>query len=243
MPEFRNPNQGGSGGGSQDNRSFLIMMIVMISVIFGLQYWHSQHNPPVAPPTSTEAPAAPPATSTSTPPAATSAASAASATRSVGNTPAVVAAEEATTVVENELYRITFSNRGGQVSSWILKKYKDSEGHPLDLVHSGASALYGYPLSLYTYDDGLNTQLATALYVPSSTGTLEAPATLTFKYAAGNLSVTKTFTFGANYLVHADTVVLKDGAPIRALLSWPAGLGDMDTTATYGGTQVDTSSN
>jgi len=219
------------------------MMIVMISVIFGLQYWHSQHNPPVAPPTSTEAPAAPPATSTSTPPAATSAASAASATRSVGNTPAVVAAEEATTVVENELYRITFSNRGGQVSSWILKKYKDSEGHPLDLVHSGASALYGYPLSLYTYDDGLNTQLATALYVPSSTGTLEAPATLTFKYAAGNLSVTKTFTFGANYLVHADTVVLKDGAPIRALLSWPAGLGDMDTTATYGGTQVDTSSN
>jgi len=233
LPEFRNPNQG--GGGSQDNRSFLIMMIVMISVIFGLQYWRSQHNPPIAAP-DTQTAAAIPAPSTSAPPAATSAST------SVGSTPAVAAAAETTTVVENELYRITFSNRGGQVTSWILKKYKDIEGHPLDLVHSGASALYGYPLSLYTYDDGLNSQLATALYVPSSSGTLEAPATLTFKYAAGNLSVTKTFTFGASYLVHADTVVLKEGAPIRALLSWPAGLGDMDTTMAYAGAQVDTSS-
>ena len=213
------------------------MMVVMISVIFGLQYWRSQHNPPTAPPdqqTAVSTPSAPAEVQTSAP---------APTTGATASTPAVIAAVQTSTIVENELYRITFSNRGGQVTSWILKKYKDTEGHPLDLVHDGASALYGYPLSLYTYDEGLTKQLASALYVASSTGTLEAPASLTFKYAAGNLSVTKTFTFAADYLVHADTIVLRDGSPIRALLSWPAGLGDMETTLAYGGAQVDTSSN
>ena len=109
------------------------------------------------------------------------------------------------------------------------------------MVHDGAAKLYGYPLSLYTYDANLNQQLASALYVPSATGTLQAPATLTFKYSQGNLSVTKTFTFADTYVIHADTQVLRDGAPIRALLSWPAGLGDMETASTYAGAQIDTS--
>ena len=47
----------------------------------------------------------------------------------------VAATAESTTVVENELYRITFTNRGAQVNSWILKKYKDDNGKPLDLVN------------------------------------------------------------------------------------------------------------
>ena len=98
-------------------------------------------------------------------------------------------------------------------------------------------------MSLYTYDQGLNQQLSSALYVPSATGTLQAPAKLTFKYSEGNLSVTKTFTFGDTYVVHADTEVLRDGAPVRALLTWPAGLGDMDTVTTYAAAQIDTNSN
>jgi YidC/Oxa1 family membrane protein insertase len=152
----------------------------------------------------------------------------------------VQAAAATSTIVENELYRITFTNRGGQVSSWILKKFTDNEGHPLDLVHDGASALYGYPLSLYTYDAGLTSQLANALYVPSATGVLEAPSTLSFDYSAGNIVVHKTFTFGADYVIRADTVVLRDGIPIRALLAWPAGLGDMENAAAYVSAVVDT---
>ena len=215
------------------------MMIVMLSVIFGLQYWRTQRNPPTASPDQPGAVSAP----ASSPSAASATSAAAARTQPSAATPAVVAAAQTSTVVENELYRITFSNRGGQVTSWILKKYKDTAGHPLDLVHDGASELYGYPLSLYTYDDGLTNQLSSALYVASATGTLEAPASLTFKYAAGSLSVTKTFTFGSDYVIRADTEVLRDGAPVRALLSWPAGLGDMETAMTYAGAQVDTSAN
>jgi YidC/Oxa1 family membrane protein insertase len=145
--------------------------------------------------------------------------------------------------VENELYRITFSNRGGQVTSWILKKYRDSEGNPLDIVHEGAAKQFGYPLSLYTYDPTLTRSLANALYVPSATGSLQAPASLTFKFAAGNVTVEKTFTFDATYTIHADTQVLRDGVPIRTLVAWPAGFGDQETLQNYAGAQIDTSQN
>ena len=239
MPEFKNPNQG--GGGSQDNRSFLLMMIVALGVIFGLQYWRAQKNPALESPENKAAVTAP-ANAANSPGSTAAAPTAGMAKAGDAATPAVVAAAQTSTIVENELYKITFSNQGGQVTSWILKKYKDNAGHPLDMVHDGAAKLYGYPLSLYTYDSGLNQQLASALYVPSATGTLQAPASLTFKYSQGNLSVTKTFTFSDTYVIHADTVVLRDGAPIRALVSWPAGLGDMETAMTYAGAQVDTNS-
>lgn len=246
MPEIRNPNQG--GGGSQDNRSFLIMMIVMAGVLFGLTYWRSKHNP------QTQEPSAPAAVTQSTSnspvpniPTATQASVAqkpgAPQSGNAQGAPAIQATAESTTVVENELYRITFSNRGADVISWVLKGYKDNEGNPLDLVHDGAAKQFGYPLSLYTYDAGLTQGLAQALYVPSATGTLQAPASLSFNYSAGNVTVHKTFTFGADYVVHADATVLRDGAPIRALLAWPGGLGDMETLQAYAGALIDTSSN
>ena len=46
------------------------------------------------------------------------------------------AAAESETVVENDLYRIRFTNRGAQVKSWVLKKYKDDKGQPLELVQN-----------------------------------------------------------------------------------------------------------
>jgi YidC/Oxa1 family membrane protein insertase len=186
--------------------------------------------------------ATPAATAPATQTAQTSA-TAANPSTSATAVPTITAAAQTSTTVENELYKITFSNRGGQVTSWILKKFTDNAGHPLDIVHEGAARLYGYPLSLYTYDDSLTKTLANALYVPSATGTLPSPATLSFNYASGNLVVHKTFTFGTDYLVHADTVVLRDGVPIRALLSWPAGLGDMESAIAYSSAVVDTSIN
>ena len=238
MPEYKNPNQ--AGGGTTDNRSFLVMMIVMIGVLAGLQYWRAHHNPETASPRDTAATAQSALTpsNSSTPAAAPSALPA-----GTPATPAIQAAAEQTTVVENNFYRITFSNQGGSVRSWILKKYTDNDGKPLDLVHEGASKLFGYPLSLYTYDQALTQTLASALYVPSATGTLTAPASLTFQYAAGNLKVTKTFSFGNDYVVHADTEVLRDGAPVSAPLAWPAALGDMENATAYAASTVDFSQN
>src|SRR5262245_31699722 len=43
---------------------------------------------------------------------------------------------ESETVIENDLYRITFTNRGALVKSWILKKFDDDRGNSLELVNS-----------------------------------------------------------------------------------------------------------
>ncbi|MES2392787.1 MAG: membrane protein insertase YidC [Acidobacteriota bacterium] len=231
MPEFKNPNQAGGAGG-QDTRSFLVMIIVMFGAIAGLTWWNSKHAPPPPP---------------DNPPAAVSHAPAAAptlgATTSPVAAPVLKAEAETTTTVENELYQVTFSNHGAQVIHWILKNYKDTEGHPLDLVHADASKQFGYPLSLYTYDDKITAGLADALYVPSATGSLQAPASLSFAYSNGNITVHKTFTFGADYVIHADAIVTRDGQPIRALLTWPTAFGDMDNLLAYSSAWVDTSAN
>jgi YidC/Oxa1 family membrane protein insertase len=241
LAEFKNPNQQGGG----DNKSLLVMMLVLVTVFFGLQYFRAKKNPQTESPNSAQsapattgvqpAAAAPVADQTS----AAGAGAAAAATKVA----AVQAAAEATTVVENELYRITFTNRGGQVSSWILKQYKDSDGKPLNIVHTEAAQKFGYPLSLYTYDAALTTSLSKALYVPSTTGTLSAPGTLTFNYSDGATQVRKTFSFDETYVIHADVEVTRNGAPIRALISWPGGFGDQDNASAYAGAQLDLARN
>jgi len=242
LAEFKNPNQSGGPGG-QDNTSLLVMMVVMFGLVFGLQYWRSKHNPQTASPSAPLSQTAKPAAAAAAAPPPPMAAATSQPGTAAAATPAVQAAAESTTVVENELYKITFSNRGGQATSWILKKYHDNDGKPLDLVHAGAAKLYGYPLSLYTYEQGLTQGLANALYVPSSTGTLQAPGKLSFDYSGGNITVHKTFTFDATYTIHADTIVLRDGYPIRALVAWPSGLGDAENVQAYAGAQLDTSQN
>jgi YidC/Oxa1 family membrane protein insertase len=157
--------------------------------------------------------------------------------------PSVEAGAESTTIVENNLYRITFSNRGAQVTSWILKDYKTLDNQPLDLIHQQAAKLYGYPLSLYTTDAAIASALNQALYVPSATGPLTAPASLTFKYSNGGLQATKTFTFDPKtYVLHAEVVVTRAGAPVAAQLSWPGGFGDQNEDprgSGYNNSQID----
>ncbi len=66
------------------------------------------------------------------------------------------------------------------------------KGKPLELVNTAAAERYGYPLSLWTYDEDLRNQLNSALYVASSSGTLTAPAEITFEYADRDLAVRKS---------------------------------------------------
>ena len=116
MPEVQNPNQ--SPGGGFDARSMLLMTVVFVMAFFG-PTWYRQHNAPEpAPVQNSQQQTAPNSTSavnTPTP------ASQENATAAAPNT--VQAAAEQQTTVENELYRITFSNKGAQVVHWILKRY------------------------------------------------------------------------------------------------------------------------
>lgn len=230
MAEIQNPNQ---QGGGQDSRTILVFGALFFLIFIGLQYFRSKKAPEPSP-----QPAAVQQQTAQTPVAAQPAATS---TTDASTAAAVAAASESTTVVENELYRVTFSNRGAQVTSWILKKYTDDDGKPLDMVNHQAAAKWGYPLSLFTYDAGLRSKLAAALYVPSATGNVSAPNTLSFDYSAGGLVVHKTFSFDNTYAIHATVTVTNNGSPLTALLSWPAGFGDQVTLPQYAAGTLDIS--
>src|SRR5579863_3061342 len=114
--------------------------------------------------------------------------------------------QERTIVVENELYRVEFSNRGAVVKSWQLKKYKDDSKpqKPLDVVHAQAAQYEGgWPFSLSMNDPQLEKAANTGLYkVSSDANSLTAPADLAFTWSEGHLEITKTFHFDHSYVVN-----------------------------------------
>ena len=155
---------------------------------------------------------------------------------------------ESTIVIENDLYRITFTNRGAQVKSWILKKFQDEKGQPLELVNQAAAEKYGYPLSLWTYDETQRNQLNSALYVESSSGAtvtrigekrVWVPGEVTFEYAEQNVAVRKTFRFDHTYVVQVETSVTSGGSNIAAYPMWPAGFGDQVSGSAYASGRIE----
>jgi YidC/Oxa1 family membrane protein insertase len=233
LAEIQNPNQQGGGMGG-DSRSLFAFMIVFVLMLVAFQIWGPKKPQPEQ---KTESPqSAAPAAEASNAAAGASTAAAVPATAAKqaasASAPTVQAGSAAETVVENELYRITFSNRGAEATSWILKKYKaDDQKSPLNLVDDQAAAKCGYPLSLFTYDANLRNRLNTVLYVPSATGTMTAPGSLSYEYSYGGLTVRKTFHFDASYVIQADVTVTENGAPVSALLAWPSGIGGNQASA------------
>jgi YidC/Oxa1 family membrane protein insertase len=235
LPEFKNPNlesQGpGGGGGSNsggDFRSLMTFMLLAVVIFLGFQYFRQKQdaNQPATP--TQQQIAAQSASNQSSSPATGSAGSTQAAQASASTIPAITASAESETTVENELYRIVFTNRGGQAKHWILKKYFGTDGKPLDLVQPQLAQKFGLPLSFFTYEQALTTQLNQSLYEPSATEDLLAPNSLTFHYAQNGLDVVKTFKFDSSYVVHVDATVRRNGSPVRALIDWPSALGDME---------------
>jgi YidC/Oxa1 family membrane protein insertase len=176
---------------------------------------------------------------------ATPAPQASSAEPAAPSSPPVAGAKQASaeteTVVENDLYRIRFTNRGAQVKSWILKKFKDDKGQPLELVNGAAAQKYGYPLSLWSYDEVQRNKLNSVLYVQAGAegGTLSAPVEISFEYSDGDTAVRKTFSFDHSYEVKVETSVTAKGSPVTALPMWPAGFGDETSATSYAAARIE----
>jgi len=234
LPEIRNPNlepQGSGGGGSGgDLRSIISFTFLALAVLLAFQYFRAKPSEPSQPQQAQSASQSSPASAPAPAPSSQAPVSSAS-----SQTPAVVAGSETQTTVENELYKIVFTNRGAQVKHWILKKFFDSSGQPLDMVQPQLAERFGMPLSLFTYEPALTSQLNDALYQVSvsgaqtaPTGPLLAPCTLTFHYAQNGIDVVKTIHFDSSYVIGIDTQVRRNGQVVRALVTWPSGLGDME---------------
>jgi YidC/Oxa1 family membrane protein insertase len=233
LADYQNPQQEPGA----EKRLLLVFVLTFVALmVFQPLMKKYMPQPPPAPEQKQSAPAQTPAA-----PAAVTAPSARGLSTS---TPAIAvskqAAAEAETVIENDLYKITFTNRGGQVKSWILKKFdNEAQNGPLELVNTAAAAKYGYPLSLWTYDEALRNKLSSVLYVSSSEGHLSAPAEITFEYADQDVVVRKKFQFDHTYVLNVETSVVYKGAETFAAPAWPAGFGDEATPAAYAAARID----
>src|SRR2546422_5731284 len=204
------------------------MLLASVLAIVAIMVWSKFFGPKLPPPGQNP----PGATSSETPGGGTSFPPAAGPEKAAGppagraNAPAAQASapkgatDERSIVVENDLYRVEFSNRGAVVKSWKLKKYQDDNKPPrtLDLVHpDAAQQLGGWPFSLVLDDATQEAAANSALYVASSAGeTLRAPADLRYQWSDGHIEVTKEFHFDHSYVVHLDTTVRYDGRPVAA---------------------------
>src|SRR5258706_3692262 len=140
-------------------------------------------------------------------------------------TPTQVSAE-AESVVENDLYKVRFSNQGAVVRSWVLKAFQDDRKQPLDLVRTEAVKEFGSPLEFWTQDAPLREKIAQALF-EAKLSSPRAPSTLTFEYRDGDVVARKEFQFEHNsYIVLIRSELTRAGNPVPHELAWRGGFGD-----------------
>jgi YidC/Oxa1 family membrane protein insertase len=229
LADYQNPQQ----EPGSERRLLIVVVLTFVVLVVSQALLKKYAPPPAEPPQNKSAQTQP----TITPPVS---APVAKSPTLPSSTVSKQASTETETVIENDLYKITFTNRGAQVKSWILKKFdNDAQNGRLDLVNSTAAQKFGYPLSLWTYDETLRNRLSSALYVTANEGNLTAPATITFEYADQDLVVRKTFGFDQTYVLKVETSVFYKGAEIFAPPAWPAGFGDQVTPASYAASGID----
>jgi YidC/Oxa1 family membrane protein insertase len=226
--------------------SLLSMLVILVWVKFFAP------KPPVVAPQPKPAISAPqtPTTASSATPATTSGET--SSKTSATAPPAAVAAKSASTehsvVVQSDLYRVEFSNRGAVVKSWQLLKYMDDNKpqRVLDVVHpDAAQQTGGWPFSVVLDNAELEKAANDGLYqckafragpaqgssAETRLDSLTAPTTLECSWSDGHLEVTKRYQFDEHsYVMHADVTAKLDGKPITAGLGWLGGFGDLTVT-------------
>ncbi|MCI0420547.1 MAG: membrane protein insertase YidC [Acidobacteria bacterium] len=136
--------------------------------------------------------------------------------------------------IETDLFRVKLSNREAVVHSWVLKKYSDSHGKPLEFVDEKKSVRYGYPLSIrIDKEEELMKSLRTALYAVEAPSRMDLTLAsslvqhVLFEYADQNLRVSKKLTFtNGSYVVGVDSKAWVNGRPAGHYLDWSSGFGD-----------------
>jgi YidC/Oxa1 family membrane protein insertase len=193
-----------------DNRRLLLAALLSLAVIVGWQLLFPPPKPVPVPPAleplaeparESEAPAVPLAPEL---PAGEPAAPAAEA-------PPIAAAAEERVVLESGEVRAEFTNRGGELVSFTLKRHLGSEGELLDLVRRREAAPYLFALGDTA---GMPLPLAGELYAVERGG--ERPE-VTFVYRGAQGSARKRFTLRPDGLLEVE-VEAHPGGPWTLLV-------------------------
>jgi len=208
----------------------LLAFILMGVVLFVTPYFYKTVTPPVkkAAPAATTSGSAPAPSGVTTVPAETAAApasktAASETSESETAAPPVAARNEETHTIDTDLFRITFSNRGAVVKSWLLKKYKEHSGALLQLVNPLSHA--DPPAALYFPAQKPSVDLNQALY---EVHTDEDGLAVSFDYSNGKVVAHKSFHFRkSSYLLDVSMEVTDGGKALPNEIEWRGGFGDM----------------
>ena len=141
----------------------------------------------------------------------------------VTGAPPVAAAGTQEFTIDTSLYKVVFSNRGATVKSWTLKKFTDSAGKPLEIVNQKGAEKVGYPFQFVFREAQPSTDLNKALWVAH-----QSADNISFEFSDGRTHATKTFAFQPDsYLLQYSDDVTNNSAPLRHLVEWRGGFGDM----------------
>ena len=213
------PGPEGTGGRKELSMEIrlLIAFLLMGVVLFVTPYFYKTPPAPAQKPAVTTPASTTPAKAPETPPPAVATSAPAAAV------PATGAGVEQTYTVDTNFYEIKFSNRGGVVQSWMLKKYRDHAGKPLQLVNTAAVAKVGYPFA-WIFKQQPTTDPNSALFVmkpdPDGLG-------VDFQFSDGRSVFHKSFHFTQNsYISEINSEALVNGVALSHELAWRGGFGD-----------------
>ena len=140
-----------------------------------------------------------------------------------GTSGQIQASSEITNDVDTALYHIVFTNRGGAIKSWVLKRYYDETGKPLQLINTAAKNL-PLPFAIEVTGQKLSFDPNTVLYQPK---VLPDGTGIEYAFSDGKASIRKSFQFTkTSYLAEIKSVVLENNTPVPHLLVWRGGFGD-----------------
>src|SRR5690348_12614769 len=126
-------------------------------------------------------------------------------------------------VIETDLYKVSLSNQGGTVRSWILKSFKGNDSKALELVNTSTTT--PYPFSLAFADTKPAKDVNWTWYEQTA-----APDGLgvEYRWSDGHTQVRKSFQFQkSSYLSKVTTEVTIDGKPVNHRIEWRGGFGDL----------------
>jgi len=143
----------------------------------------------------------------------------------------ISASTEEQILIETSLYQAVWSNKGGVLRSWKLKKHTNDEGGELELVSSRSAELQVYPFSLRTEDPGFDKDINNAFYKPSIPELRLKEGQrgeLRFEYSdETGTKVEKVFIFqDGKYDFDLQIDVWKEGQKVEPRLLWGPGFRD-----------------
>jgi YidC/Oxa1 family membrane protein insertase len=145
--------------------------------------------------------------------------------------PAVSAKAEEKSAVDTSLYRAEWSNKGGVLTSWRLRKHRNAAKEDLELVPASAATGGRYPFALWAEDaafaDAANAAVFKATF-PAPRLADGEKGEVRFEYADGRgLKVEKTFLLtGGTYEVGITVRAWQDGREIEPWILWGPGIGN-----------------